>query len=114
MRMTALAMLGAALLAGCGGGRDNLSTRGAYVPSASGPISRACLASDRRGANPVLCGCIQAVADRSLSGGQQRRGARWFSDPHEAQETRQSDRARDEVLWTAWKAFAENAERTCG
>ena len=114
MRMTALAMLGAAALAGCGGGRDNVSTRGAYVPTASGPISRACLASDRRSANPVLCGCIQSVADRTLSGGDQRRGAAWFSDPHEAQVTRQSDRARDERLWDAWKIFADEAERSCG
>lgn len=113
MRMMALAMLGTLAATGCGL-RDNLSTRGGYLPATNGPILNACLASDRRGANPVLCGCIQSVANQTLSGAHQRRGAAWFSEPQLAQDTRQSDRARDEVLWDAWKVFADEADRSCG
>ncbi|PRY93721.1 hypothetical protein BCF33_2605 [Hasllibacter halocynthiae] len=114
MRITlAIGVLGTLVLAGCGGSRTDVSTRGPYVASATGPISRACLVGGRDRANPVLCGCIQAVADVRLSGREQRRGARFFSDPHSAQETRQSDRPRDEAFWDEWTGFADAAARTC-
>jgi hypothetical protein len=69
--------------------------------------------SDRRAATRTRCGCIQAVADRELSNGDQRRGVRLFKDPHEAQEIRQSDRSGDERFWLAWKAFGNTAETLC-
>src|SRR5680860_1887847 len=93
------------VLAGCGGSnRFEKSGRGpapVYVPNASGPLKNACLASDRKVRSPQLCGCIQAVADRSLSNGDQRRAAKFYSDPQAAQDTRQSSKASDESFWQA-------------
>jgi hypothetical protein len=60
-----------------------------------------------------LCGCVQYVADRTLSRGEQRRAVRFFRDPHEAQVVRQSDRPRDEAFWPRYRAFADTAERVC-
>ncbi len=112
IRTAAIVMLGAAALAGCGGGAG-VATRSATIPVASGPIASACLSAARRSASRTRCGCIQAAANRSLSGGDQRRGAAFFAEPHRAQETRQSDRPRDEAFWTRWKAFSNGAERLC-
>lgn len=114
MRITlVIGVLGTLVLAGCGG-RPEVSTRGPYVATATGPISRACLAGGRDRASPALCGCIQAVANARLSGSEQRRGARFFADPHSAQEARQSDRPRDEAFWDDWTDFADAAARSCG
>lgn len=79
----------------------------------AGPINRACLKSGRKAASSQLCGCIQVVADTALSWGDQRRAAKFFKDPHRAQEIRQSDRARDEEFWLRYKAFGSRAEATC-
>lgn len=84
------------------------------APSSAGAIDRACRLSDRTAASPRLCRCIQQVADQSLSRGEQRTVAKWFSDPHQAQVVRQSDRRSDERLWLRYKAFGENAARSCG
>ena len=83
------------------------------VPIAHGPISRACLASDRKARSRALCGCIQAVADQTLSGPQQNRAVAFYRDPHLAQEIRQSDRASDERFWQAYKAYGARAEQIC-
>lgn len=80
----------------------------------AGSIERACRQSDRTAASPRLCRCIQQVADRSLSRGEQRTVAKWFSDPHRAQVVRQSDRRSDERLWLRYKAFGEHAAQSCG
>ena len=113
-RARAACLLAAAAgpLAACGGGAD-VATRSVVIPVAGGPIASACMDAGRRGASRMRCGCIQAAADRTLSRGDQRRGAAFFEDPHRAQEARQSDRARDEAFWTTWKAFAAGAERLC-
>ena len=111
-RAACLPAAAAGLLAACGGNAD-VATRSVVIPVASGPIASACMAVGRKGATRTRCGCIQAAADRTLSRGDQRRGAAFFEDPHRAQETRQSDRARDEEFWTTWKAFAAGAERLC-
>ena len=112
------AILGAAaLLSGCGGGSRGYNPGGGLgggaVLFAEGPISRACLSSDRKAATSARCGCIQAVADRELSNRDQRRGVKLFADPHQAQEIRQSDRTSDEEFWLTWKAFGETAETLC-
>ncbi len=101
-------------LAGCGGGSDRSAgpTRGVQ-PSASGPISAACQQSDRKARSPALCGCIQAVADRTLSGADQRRAVGFYSDPHAAQVIRQSDRGRDRSFWRSYTNYALEAERIC-
>ncbi|WP_366129496.1 hypothetical protein [uncultured Roseovarius sp.] len=108
-----MAILGAMLaLAGCGGANGfRGDTRG--VPMATGPISNACLQSDRKARSRALCGCVQAVANQTLSGAQQRRAVGFYKNPHSAQEIRQSDRPGDESFWRAYSAYAERAERVC-
>ena len=78
------------------------------------PIQRACLASDRDASSRPLCSCIGDAAGDTLSRSQMREGARWFDDPQRAQDTRQSDRERDEEMWTAWRAFSSLAQQRCG
>ena len=77
------------------------------------PIERACNASDRE-ASRALCSCIGDVAGDLLTRAQMREGARWFDDPQRAQDTRQSDRPRDEEMWQAWRTFSSAAEQRCG
>lgn len=102
--MRYLLMIGAlASIAACGGG-----SRGA-----TGDISQACLASDRRAASPALCSCIQQVANQSLSGGDQARAVAFFSNPQLAQDTRQSDRPGDARFWTRYRAFTDLASEIC-
>ncbi|MCF3593136.1 arginine transporter [Rhodobacteraceae bacterium LMO-12] len=81
---------------------------------ASGPISKACLASDRKARSREKCGCIQAVANDSLNSSDQRLAASFYSDPHRAQVIRQSDNSGHERFWQSYKAYAEAAEATCG
>ena len=117
MRVLGAAGLVAMMALGACDRSDTFVTRGPAPLTATvatgGPIRAACLRSDRPRANAMLCGCIQSVADRTLSPAHQKRGAGWFLEPHEAQEVRQSDRSGDEAMWEAWKAFAATAERTC-
>ncbi len=105
-------------LAGCGGGNRSKdgSGRGAaplYAPTASGPIKSACLASDRKARSNHLCGCIQAVADRSLSRGDQLRAVNFYANPQAAQDIRQSDRASDKSFWKSYSEYSKQAERIC-
>lgn len=81
--------------------------------SASGVIDRACRKSDREAATPALCSCIQKVANRELSRSDRRRVAKFFDDPHLAQEMRQSDNRSDEKLWLRYKEFGETARAAC-
>ncbi len=105
-------------LAGCGGANRFQDRPGRaeplYAPTASGPIKSACLASDRKARSNYLCGCIQAVANGTLSSSEQRRATRFYSDPHSAQEIRQSSRARDQEFWKAYSTYATEANRVCG
>jgi hypothetical protein len=97
-------MIGAlATVAACGGG-----ARGA-----TGDISKACLAADRRAASPALCSCVQQVANQSLSGSDQARAATFFAEPQLAQDTRQSDGWSDERFWTRYRAFSDLASQIC-
>lgn len=77
-------------------------------------IKRACLKADRAAATRALCGCIQDVADVTLSRTEQRKGAKFFKEPHLAQETRQSDRPSNETFWKKWKNFGFAANSHCG
>ncbi|WP_294620612.1 hypothetical protein [uncultured Roseovarius sp.] len=102
------------ILAGCGGGdrfRSDTISRGA--PMAYGPISKACMASDRKARSRQLCGCIQAAADQTLTGAQQRRAVKFYRDPHSAQEIRQSDRGSNERFWKAYSNYGERARQLC-
>ena len=83
------------------------------LPFATGPIYRACQAEGRKAASNARCGCVQAVADQSLSGADQARGAKYFANPGRLQEVRQSDNAGNERFWLAWKAFGQDAAAQC-
>lgn len=78
----------------------------------AGPIERACMASDR-GGNRALCGCIQQAADMTLSGGDQRRAAKFFKNPESAHATWVSQRASDDAFWERYKSFGRTAEAYC-
>lgn len=82
-------------------------------PVSAGPVERACIGSERAQATPSLCRCIGGVADRALTRRDQRLAASFFSDPHLAQEIRQSDSRSDEAFWQRYKEFGETASRTC-
>jgi len=103
-------------LAGCGQ-PDRFEGRTASVsrtaPMAFGPISKACMSSDRKARSRELCGCIQAAANQTLSGSQQRRAVAFYNDPHRAQEVRQSDGGNDERFWKAYREYGARAERLC-
>lgn len=83
-------------------------------PALAGPIETACLRSERSGGNRAICGCIQQVADMTLTGSDQRLAARFFSDPDRAQEIRQSDRRSHEAFWERYRNFGETSEVYCG
>ncbi len=100
-----------ALVAGCGGGGGGYGSGGRYF--ATGPVSQACMSSDRKARNTSLCGCVQAAANDELSSGDQRRMVRFYRDPHEAQVVRQSDRNSDRDFWKRYSAFVNRAERMC-
>lgn len=84
------------------------------VPASAGAIERACMASDRGANNRRLCGCIQQVADATLSNREQRQAAKFFKDPQKAQDIRQSDNSSHEVFWKRYKAFGNAAAQYCG
>ncbi|WBU53852.1 hypothetical protein [Paracoccus sp. SCSIO 75233] len=79
----------------------------------AGPIDSACVRSDRGARQPALCGCVQQVADQTLSRADQRRAARFFRDPQEAQVVRMSKRDADNAFWARYKRFAGTAEAYC-
>lgn len=85
---------------------------GATLASA-GPIERACLQSDRKAANRAVCGCIQQVADMTLRGADQRKAAKFFTNPDQAQEVRMSKRNSDNDFWARYKNFGATAEAYC-
>lgn len=79
----------------------------------AGPIEVACLKSDRARGQVALCGCIQDAADMTLTKRDQKLAASFFSDPHRAQEIRQSDSRRHEAFWDRYKNFGLAAETFC-
>jgi hypothetical protein len=78
----------------------------------AGPIERACMASDRGGSR-ALCGCIQQAADMTLSGGDQRRAAKFFKNPEAAHSTWTSQSKSDDAFWERYKSFGQTAEAYC-
>ncbi|WP_321831160.1 hypothetical protein [Thalassovita sp.] len=84
------------------------------APAFAGPIERACLASPRKESSRPLCNCIGQVANQMLSSADQRKAAKFFKDPHSAQEVRQSDRRADERFWERYVDFGSTAAAVCG
>ncbi|MEM9124434.1 MAG: hypothetical protein AAGB28_01580 [Pseudomonadota bacterium] len=76
-------------------------------------IKQACLASDRSAATRARCSCIQRVADQALTRSDQKTVAKWFEDPHQAQELKMSQTARDDALWDRYQAFGQMAQAIC-
>lgn len=85
----------------------------APLPAQANKIERACMKSDRKAANRQLCGCIQQVADMTLKSRDQSKAAKFFEDPHKAQELRQADGRANEAFWQRYKAFGATAEQFC-
>ena len=83
------------------------------VSASAGPIETACNASARAKGDRALCACIQQAADRTLRGGEQRRAAKFFRDPDEAQKVRMSKSDSDNAFWDRYRAFGEMAEAFC-
>lgn len=79
----------------------------------AGPIDNACVQSERGARNSALCGCIQQVADMTLSRSDQRRAAGFFRNAQQAQDVRMSKRAADNQFWDRYKQFAATAEAYC-
>lgn len=77
------------------------------------PIGDACMSSPRAKGDRALCTCIQEAADRTLSRAEQRRAARFFKNPDEAQNVRMSKSDRDNEFWDRYRAFGEMAEAFC-
>jgi hypothetical protein len=85
----------------------------AAMPATAGPIERACLRSDRDAANRAVCSCIQQVADMTLTGSDQRKASKFFSDPERAQDVFLSKREADDEFWDRYKNFGATAEAYC-
>ena len=86
------------------------------IPTASaarGDIQRACMASGSQAATRQRCNCIQGVANDTLSRGDQRTVAKWFTDPHQAQEVKMSKTAEDDTLWERYEVFGQLAQAAC-
>lgn len=104
--MRILLLAGAPLLAGA------LVLAGATA-SVAGPISNACNDSPRSKGDRALCNCIQEAADRTLRRSEQRRAAKFFRNPDEAQKVRMSKSDSDNEFWTRYRAFGDMAEAYC-
>lgn len=79
----------------------------------AGPISNACIQSDRKAATRSMCRCLQSVANSELSKSDQRLAASFFKDPHRSQKIRQSDRRSHEKFWLRYKEFGQTAAAVC-
>lgn len=78
----------------------------------AGPIDNACIRSNKK-ANPILCDCIQRVANLTLTASDQRLAARFFTDPGKAQEMRGSSRRAHREFWDRYVNFGRTAEAVC-
>lgn len=79
----------------------------------AGPIERACLASSRAGGDRALCGCVQQVADVTLTGADQRLVAKFFADPNKAETVRMQSSASANAFWDRYTVFGQQAEMAC-
>ncbi len=98
----------APLLASCGGGGSS------GRPSASGDISQACMAANRAAASPALCGCVQQVANQTLSARDRGHVADFFGDPEEAHAMRIDDSDYADAFWERYQNFVRTTETVCG
>lgn len=83
------------------------------APAFAGPIERACLSSNRDGVNRPVCSCIQQIADQTLGGSDQRRAAKLFNDPDQANDVWLSKKSADDAFWDRYKDFGSQVEAYC-
>ena len=83
------------------------------APAFAGPIETACNRSARQSGNPALCQCIQKVADATLAAPDQRRAAKFFTNPEKADKAWQSQSSGDDAFWARYKAFGAQAQEYC-
>lgn len=112
MQRIIAALMIAGLLASCGSRADR--SRHTVTRTAGGVIASACLDASQPGATRERCGCVQAVANTTLTSTDQSLGASFFRDPHRAQEIRQSSNSGNERFWQRWRAFGAEAAKICG
>ena len=86
----------------------------APVAAMAGPIETACNRSDRPQSSRQLCRCIDSAADHTLTRSEQRRAARFFTNPDEAQSVRMSPTRSDNEFWARYRAFGDLAQQMCG
>ena len=79
----------------------------------AGPVERACNDSERQQSSRELCRCIDSAARHTLTRSEQRRAARFFTDPDEAQTVRMSPTRADNEFWARYRAFGALAEQLC-
>ena len=79
----------------------------------AGPIETACMASSRAGGDRALCGCVQRVADITLTGADQRLVAKFFADPNKAESVRMQSSASANAFWDRYMVFGQQAEMAC-
>ncbi|KEO60992.1 hypothetical protein DT23_11430 [Thioclava indica] len=88
------------------------ATIGFASMASAGAIDSACMKAGRSNSS-ATCGCIQQVADMTLSNRDQRRAASFFRDPDRAQVVRMSESKSDNDFWARYKKFASTAEGYC-
>ena len=79
----------------------------------AGPIEGACLRTERAAGNRALCNCIQSAADQTLRWSDQRKAAKFFTNPDRAQQVRMSKSDGDNAFWARYKAFGQTAQASC-
>ena len=76
-------------------------------------VKRACLASSAKTKSVRLCGCIQAAADATLNGTEQRKTANLISNPELSQDVKASDSWSNERFWKRYTTFSQVAQKYC-
>lgn len=79
----------------------------------AGPVETACLASARASGNQSLCGCVQKVANITLSGSDQRLVAQFFLNPDKAEQVRMQSTASANAFWGRYTQFGAQAQMAC-
>jgi len=77
----------------------------------AGPIEKACLAAQR--GDTALCGCVQNVANMTLTAADQRLAAKFFTNPDKAEAVRMESSSSANAFWERYTVFGMQAEEAC-
>ena len=72
------------------------------------------MAATRAAASPALCGCVQQVANQTLSASDRSRVADFFADPEVAHAMRINDSPFADSFWERYQNFVRTSETVCG